>query len=139
MASLLSDDEFNQITTELATVNQDVAQCFLQLSITVNDASHAGLNLRLGRLVRRRSDLQSRISDHLSGLWLSATKLKVQKVQNSQQNDSHSEHPPETATVLERLSWYQKRGKHQEALILSHICDNLEDYAEWEISFPKDR
>jgi hypothetical protein len=93
----------------------------------------------MGRLVRRRSDLQARISEYFYGLWLAVTKLKVQKVQNSQKNDAHSEHPPETATVLERLSWYQRRGKHQEALILSHICDNLEDYAEWEISFPKDR
>ena len=63
----------------------------------------------------------------------------VPKVLDQNENDSHSDQPPETATVLERLSWYQKRGKHQEALILSHICDNLEDYAEWEISFPTDR
>jgi len=62
MASSLSDDEFNQLTTDLTTVNQEVAQCFLKLSTTVCDASHAGLNLRLGRLVRRRSDLQNRIS-----------------------------------------------------------------------------
>lgn len=63
----------------------------------------------------------------------------VPKVLDSNESDSHSSHPPATATVLERLAWYQKRGKHQEALVLSHICDNLEDYAAWEISFPKDR
>jgi hypothetical protein len=62
----------------------------------------------------------------------------IPKVLDQNKNDSHSDKPPETATVLERLSWYQARGKHKEALILSHICDNLEDYAEWEISFPKD-
>jgi len=60
-------------------------------------------------------------------------------VLNPNENESHPDQPPATATVLERLAWYQKRGKHQEALVLSHICDNLEDYAEWEISFPKDR
>lgn len=65
MAISLSDDEFNQLSTELATVNQEVADCFCQLSTTAYDASHASLNLKLGRLVRRRSDLQDRISEFL--------------------------------------------------------------------------
>ena len=67
MAISLSDDEFNQLSSELATVNRKVADCFCQLSTTACDASHAGLNLRLGRLVRRRSDLQDRIRAFLVG------------------------------------------------------------------------
>jgi len=68
MAISLSDDELDQLTTDLTTVNQEVAQCFYQLSTTACDASHASLNLKLGRLVRRRSDLQDRISELLYAL-----------------------------------------------------------------------
>jgi hypothetical protein len=68
MAYPLSDAEFTQISTELAAVNQEIAKCFSQLSTTVCDSSHAAINLKMGRLVRRRSDLQSRISEYLYGL-----------------------------------------------------------------------
>tara|TARA_Y100000768_G_scaffold380427_1_gene357544 strand:- start:279 stop:473 length:195 start_codon:yes stop_codon:yes gene_type:complete len=52
------------------------------------------------------------------------------------ENDNQTQGPPTNATVYERLVWYQNRGDHTSALILSRICDKLENEAEWEIEFP---
>ena len=64
----MSDAEFTQISTELAAVNQEIAKCFTQLSTTVCGYSHAASNLMMVRVVRRRSELQGRISFYLFGL-----------------------------------------------------------------------
>ena len=50
--------------------------------------------------------------------------------------DNHSQGPPVNSTVEERLVWYYNRGDHTSALILSRVCDKLEDEAEWGIEFP---
>jgi len=60
----------------------------------------------------------------------------IPMLQIMNENDNQSQGPPANATVLERLVWYQNRGDHTSALILSRICDKLEDEAEWEIEFP---
>ena len=60
----------------------------------------------------------------------------IPTVQIMDKSDNHSQGPPVNATVLERLVWYQNRGDHTSALILSRICDKLEDEAEWGIEFP---
>jgi len=57
-------------------------------------------------------------------------------VQLMDKSDNRSQGPPVNATVEERLVWYYNRGDHTSALILSRICDKLEDEAEWDIEFP---
>ncbi len=60
----------------------------------------------------------------------------IPTVQFMDNSDNHSQGPPVNATVEERLVWYYNRGDHTSALILSRVCDKLEDEAEWGIEFP---